>query len=59
MRIFAMFEYELFNSVAASVAAAERYAVLSAVAERKAEQKRVRRQVRVVRRRRAAIAEPA
>ena len=54
-----MFGYEFVSSVAVSQAAAERHAVLSAVAERKAEHKRVRRQARVVRRRRPAVAEPA
>ena len=53
-----MFEYELL-SVALSRAAAERFAVMSAVAERKAESKSVRRQARGVRRVRTSVAKAA
>ena len=54
-----MFEYELLSHVALSRAAAERYAVLSAVAERKAESKRVGRLARGVRRLRTSVAKAA
>jgi hypothetical protein len=55
----AMSEYEHLSHVALSRAAAERSAVLSAVAERKAESKRVRRQARGVRRVRTSVAKAA
>ena len=54
-----MFEYQVLMNVALSRAAAERYAVLSAVAERKAESKRVRRLARGVRRGRTSVAKAA
>ena len=54
-----MFEYGLLSQVARSRAAAERYAVMSAIAERKAESKRVRRQARGVRRLRSSVAKAA
>ena len=54
-----MFEYESVSQVDRSRLAAERYAVLSAVAERKAESKRVRRQARGVRRVRTSVAKAA
>jgi hypothetical protein len=57
---FAMFEYQLLlSNVALSRMAAERSAVMSAVAERKAESKRVRRQARAVRRLRSSVAKAA
>ena len=54
-----MFEYSPLNQVALSRVAAERSAVMSAVAERKAESKRIRRQARAVRRVRASVAKAA
>jgi hypothetical protein len=54
-----MFEYEFVSQVDRSRSAAERYAVISAVAERKAESKRVRRQARAVRRVRTSVAKAA
>lgn len=54
-----MFEYDLSSQVARSRAAAERYAVLTALAARRAEHRRVRGQARVARRARAAVARAA
>ena len=55
-----MFEYQLLlSNVALSRLAAERSAVMSAVAERKAESKRLRRQARAVRRLRSSVAKAA
>ena len=54
-----MSEYEHLSHVALSRAAAERYALLSAVAERKSESKRVHRLARGVRRLRASVAKAA
>ena len=55
-----MFEYQLLlSNVALSRMAAERSAVMSAVAERKAESKRVRRLARGVRRVRSSVAKAA
>ena len=54
-----MSEYEHLSHVALSRAAAERSAVLSAVAERKAESKRVGRLARGVRRLRTSVAKAA
>jgi hypothetical protein len=54
-----MFEYGLLSQVALSRAAAESYAVMSALAERKAERKRVRRQSRGVRRLRSSVVKAA
>ena len=52
-----MFEYSNLSQVARSRAAAERYALLAAVAEARAERKQVRAQARVGRRARSAVAE--
>ncbi len=54
-----MSEYEHLSHVALSRAAAERSAVLSAVAERKSESKRVRRLARSVRRLPTSVPKPA
>ena len=54
-----MFEYEFVSQVDRSRSAAERYDVMSAIAERKAESKRVRRQARGVRRVRASVVKAA
>ena len=54
-----MFEYEFVSQIDRSRLAAERYAVMSAVAERKAASKRARRQARGVRRVRTSVAKAA
>ena len=54
-----MFEYGSLSYLAMSRVAAERFAVLSAVAERKAENKRLHRQARGVRRVRSSVAKAA
>ena len=54
-----MFEYGNLSQAARSRIAAERFAVMSAVAEAGAERKRVRVQARVGRRARPAVAEVA
>jgi hypothetical protein len=54
-----MFEYGNLSQAARSRVAAERFAVLAAVAEADAERKRVRVQARVGRRSRSAVAEVA
>ncbi len=54
-----MFEYSLLSQVALSRAAAESYAVMSALAERRVERKRVRRLARGVRRLRTSVVKAA
>ncbi|HJV14561.1 MAG TPA: hypothetical protein VJ625_11790 [Propionibacteriaceae bacterium] len=54
-----MFEQEYRSQQQISREAAERYAIMVAIAARRAEAKRVRQQGRVVRRTRSSAAEPA
>jgi hypothetical protein len=54
-----MFEQEFRSQRQISREAAERFAIMVAIAERKAEAKGVRQQRRAVRKARASVAEPA
>ena len=54
-----MFEQEYRPQQQISREAAERFAIMVTIAERKAEAKRVRRQRRAVRKARTSVAEPA